>query len=896
MLLRRAWRGFTVGESKSDQIAAALTLVAMVVIGAFICDLAVLRYLSHNAQAFDMGIEDQMMWSTLHGKLFGVTLERRLTTTYLGYHFEPISLIGPVLYLIADTPISLIVFKNVVVALGAIPAFWLARKHLGSAYAGLIFALAYLLFPGLESAQLYDWHAYTLTAPFLLIAFCFLESRRYGWLVVFLALAAATKENSPLDAVPLGAYLFLIRRKYWLGTVLALGGLLWFGVATYVIIPHFNSEGQAWLWTRYGGMGGSPLGAITHLVSNPQMILAPVSSDPNWHYMVLLLAPVAWLTLLSPTALFLMLPALAVNLLTAYEPMHLIETYHYSAHLVPFVILGAIYGIGTVAAVVQRVMARISAKPGWGQRVRDLETTGNPSHPDPLSPLGGERELGARGPVPPTEASFYHRAPVPPRQAPFPLRGRGRERGSSVPARATIWALTSAVLVATLVYHHYRGYTPLSGEFVGYTVTAHDRLGDELAQQITQMVPLDAPISAQTNLYPHVDHRPTIYMFPEVDNAQLIFLDVSTLPNTTGINEGIHAQVRQVLDSGTFGPVVAEDGYLILRRGAPRVPLPDAFYSFARATAPHISHPLDVLFGDKLELLGFDVIPGREGKVNLRVYWRARAPISRDLFLTFYITDGHGILKGAALHREPANVWYPTKRWKPGEIVQITTYDLPVGRRGQDFGVALGAQPGSNPFDTAGRLRPVVLSAPAPLRTPQGALLEVITFHNDHDLLTPVTAPLVPAARPAHQLAAAFDQGISLEGYSLARSGRQLNLTLFWKSSGATKIPYTVFAHLLDSSGKLVAQHDAPPDGGLKSTTAWLKGEVVVDHLAIPLPANLSLAGTHLAIGLYDPATGKRLQARIAGQKEPVDHLLINLPQVIQGDSSGAPRAPELSP
>src|SRR6185437_1710958 len=172
------------------------------------------------------------------------------------------------------------------------PAFWLARSHLGSAYAGLTFALVYLLFPGLEAAQMYDWHAYTLTAPFLLAAFCFLESRRYGWMIVFLVLAASTKENAPLDAVPLGAYLFVTRRKLRLGSALAVAGLAWFAVGSYLVVPHFNSEGQAWLWTRYGGMGGSPLGAIEHFVKNPNLLLAPVPQEPNWRYLALLLAPV----------------------------------------------------------------------------------------------------------------------------------------------------------------------------------------------------------------------------------------------------------------------------------------------------------------------------------------------------------------------------------------------------------------------------------------------------------------------------------------------------------------------------------------------------------------------------------------------------------------------------
>jgi uncharacterized membrane protein len=801
-VLKRTADALTVGTRPADRWAFALAVLIALSYAGFFSAMAVLRYLSHHADAFDLGIEDQAMWTTLHGQLFGITLERRLTTSYLGYHVEPISLIGPLLYLLYPSPVSLVVFKNVLIGLGAIPAYWLARRHLNSRAAGLACAVVYALFPGLEAASLYDFHAYALTAPFLLACFCFLEVRRYGWFLAFLALSAATKENSSLDAVPLGLYLIAVHRQVRLGAVTALAGLAWFGIASYLIVPQFNSEGQAWLWTRYAGMGGSPLGALGYLLSHPDQLLAPVPSDPNWQYLARLLAPVAWLTLLSPTALFFMGPALAVNLLTAYGPMHLIETYHYSAHLVPFVILGAIYAMGTLR--------------GLGKRLR-------------LAP------------------------------------------------RLTTSALAALMLTTTLVYQHFRGYTPLSGEFVGYTVTTHDRLGNQLAQQVSRELPASAAISAQANQYPHLSHRANIWMFPEVDTASAIVLDLSTLPNTTGIDEGIHDQVKQVLASGAFGWETAVDGYLVLRRGLPMRPLPDEFFSFARSPSPSISHPLDVLFGGDLELLGFDLISGRDGTVNLRAYWRARQPISDDLFLPFYITDGQGHEVGATLHREPANIWYPTNRWQPGETVQITSYNLPIGRHGLDFGVALGAQTNQDPFDTATRRHPVVLAAPAPLRTPgQGSLLEVVTFHNNHDLLTERVASSQPATAPATPVNVAFDQGIVLAGYDVTQAVGALQVTLAWRSGGATAIPYTVFVHLVDRDGKLVSQHDGQPAGGDKATPAWIRGEVVVDDHEIPLPGGAIPAGAHLEVGLYDPVSGARLIAHSATGE--VDHLEVALP------------------
>src|SRR5580693_7298217 len=103
--LASAWRLIAGGARRGDNVALAIVLVLVIADAGFFGAMGTLRFLSHSADAFDLGIEDQAMWSTLHGNLFGITLERRLTTSYLGYHVEPISLIGPLLYLVYNSPI-----------------------------------------------------------------------------------------------------------------------------------------------------------------------------------------------------------------------------------------------------------------------------------------------------------------------------------------------------------------------------------------------------------------------------------------------------------------------------------------------------------------------------------------------------------------------------------------------------------------------------------------------------------------------------------------------------------------------------------------------------------------------------------------------------------------------
>jgi 4-amino-4-deoxy-L-arabinose transferase-like glycosyltransferase len=100
---------------------------------------------------------------------------------------------------------------------------------------------------------------------------------------------------------------------------------------------------------------------------------------------------------------------------------------------------------------------------------------------------------------------------------------------------------------------------------------------------------------------------------------------------------------------------------------------------------------------------------------------------------------------------------------------------------------------------------------------------------------------------------------------SPAVRGAVLRVELDWRPSGPTAQPYTVFAHLVDARGAVVAQRDSEPVGGYRPTTAWLAGESVIDHLGVPLPRELASGDYTLLIGLYSPE-GRRLSNSGGGE------------------------------
>ena len=136
--------------------------------------------------------------------------------------------------------------------------------------------------------------------------------------------------------------------------------------------------------------------------------------------------------------------------------------------------------------------------------------------------------------------------------------------------------------------------------------------------------------------------------------------------------------------------------------------------------------------------------------------------------------------------------------------------------------------------------------------------------------LTPrpvVRWPAQTAAPPMqHPVDAEFGAVAALRGYDLSVNGRTLTLALYWQCLGETVTSYTVFAHVLDAQGQVVAQRDQRPGGGTRPTTGWVAGEYLTDEYVIELPEGASAAGLRVAVGMYDLGSGARLPATVAGE------------------------------
>jgi hypothetical protein len=238
--------------------------------------------------------------------------------------------------------------------------------------------------------------------------------------------------------------------------------------------------------------------------------------------------------------------------------------------------------------------------------------------------------------------------------------------------------------------------------------------------------------------------------------------------------------------------------------------------------------------------------------IPLTLFWRADTAPVKDY--TLRIAFGDIVSDALPL----ANAQFPTSQWRAGEVV-----------RGQ-YAVAIPA----TAKDGATNLR-IVLN--------DGAALD----------LAPFTVEKTDRAfvKPSVQFTQAANFGanlVALVGYDLAnlnlKPNETLKLTLYWQARGKIARPYTVFVHLLDKDGKVVAQKDAQPANGARPTTGWVANEYIADVYELPLKADTPPGKYQIEIGWYDakdPAFA-RLQVLDDNGAPVGDHVILKTTVAIQ--------------
>jgi uncharacterized membrane protein len=328
----------------------------MAVFAAGFSALAVQEHRAFETGRFDLGNMVQAVWSTAHGRPLDVTELDGEQINRLGAHVDPILAAFAPLWWLWPSPTMLLVVQAVVIALGALPVFWLARKHLDSARLGSLFAFVYLLYAPVQWLPLDEFHPVALACPLLAFAVWYLDEERLVAALPFLAIAVLTKEELPLVVAGLGVWYALARGQRVAGAVLAIGGVALGAIYLGLVIPHFREGAAPAFYERYDAVGGSPGGIVETAFTDPLVLIRAVTEGRDLAYLFQLSLPLVGLFLAAPLLVLPALPELAANLLSEVPTQTSIE-FHYTAPIAPFLVTAAVLGAARAPRFTPLVLA-----------------------------------------------------------------------------------------------------------------------------------------------------------------------------------------------------------------------------------------------------------------------------------------------------------------------------------------------------------------------------------------------------------------------------------------------------------------------------------------------------------------------------------------------------------
>jgi len=339
--------------------------------------LSSLRYWSFT-DAWDLGGFAQAVWSATQGRMLDYTVNSffyigfpgQMVHSFLGTHFSPFLFLLVPAYALLPSPLTLLVIQSVVVAMGVLPVYWLAKSLL-SKRAALGLALAYAVYPPMLGLALDDFHPEAFIPTLMLFAIFFAIEEKWLGAAISSALVMSVIEQGGYLVAALGVFLLVYNRAWRRKSLLP-------GLLLFIVVPIAYSVLATHIRTVFGL---DPNGFTVTLnsgnfqalgVNFPEQIPYGVVSDParafgaltyafpsKLEWLISVLAPVAFLPVVAFETIILAIPYLPVALFSNYAGYY--STYSIQqAFLIGSVFPATIFGLRRMRAggiSVERVVA-----------------------------------------------------------------------------------------------------------------------------------------------------------------------------------------------------------------------------------------------------------------------------------------------------------------------------------------------------------------------------------------------------------------------------------------------------------------------------------------------------------------------------------------------------------
>jgi hypothetical protein len=286
------------------------------------------------------------------------------THPFIGLHFMPMGFFYGLIYRFAPGMYTTAVLYSFFFTLAGYFVYRSVRLLTKNVGIALLFTPIAPHFYPIE-----DW-----SAAYAAAALYFFICRRYGWASAAFLLLMMSKEYFGLTVAAFGGIIWLTdtyyaarrmhnlktklqssERKhfsisYWImgskqkiwGLVWMIGGLLWFGISFFGVM---HSAEPNWVNAyMFQAVGGSAAGVLETLRADPFFLFQRLTSTVGLHYMLGLLLPFSFLSLIGFEYVFAAAPIIVINFIA--DPTHTVPEVvsHYTIFFLPFMVIGAAVG------------------------------------------------------------------------------------------------------------------------------------------------------------------------------------------------------------------------------------------------------------------------------------------------------------------------------------------------------------------------------------------------------------------------------------------------------------------------------------------------------------------------------------------------------------------------
>ncbi len=332
--------------------------------------LTIMRYRSLHSSAYDLGIYNQSLYTTVQfGRFFYYTadLPANPSGSIFGVHFLPILVVLLPFYALNPHVETLLIAQSLVLGLGAVPLYFLAKNVTSRRAIGLAFAVVYLTSPLVQGVNWFDFHPEAFIPLGMLTAIYAMQARRWKLYLGGIILTMASLEFA---GVIIGVYAatILFESRATIVPLLKSNRILepgpmalitlaiataWTGFSL-ILIRAINQAnpiafGGVSTWSILGATSipAVPVKALLDPYRAAQALSYEISQKVL--YLTLIFAPFIPALSRSVRSVAPTLPWLIVSLLSNFTFYYVIHT-QYTAFYIPFILGGSVLGFKSLLA------------------------------------------------------------------------------------------------------------------------------------------------------------------------------------------------------------------------------------------------------------------------------------------------------------------------------------------------------------------------------------------------------------------------------------------------------------------------------------------------------------------------------------------------------------------